>query len=73
MGACSDYKVNRMRLKYHDYAAIADFDIVLNAVDAAKARVVSVRVGNFFSAYVFSPPYPQIFDFIEKYGILGLE
>ena len=36
MGACTDSKVNRIRFKDHDFAAIADFDMVRNAVDAAK-------------------------------------
>ncbi|KYP97689.1 purine nucleoside phosphorylase, partial [Sodalis-like endosymbiont of Proechinophthirus fluctus] len=31
MGASTDSKVNRMRFKDHDFAAIADFDMVLNA------------------------------------------
>ena len=33
MGACTDSKVNRLRFKDHDYAAIADFDMVRNASD----------------------------------------
>ena len=73
LGACTDSKVNRMRFKDHDYAAIADFDMVRNAVDAAKARDVSVRVGNIFSAGLFYTPDPQMFDVMEKCGILGVE
>ena len=60
MGACTDSKVNRIRFKDHDFAAIADFDMVRNAVDAAKALGVDARVGN-------------MFDVMEKYGILGVE
>ncbi|MCV9878736.1 purine-nucleoside phosphorylase [Brenneria izbisi] len=73
MGACTDSKVNRMRFKDHDYAAIADFDMVRNAVDAAQAQGVAVRVGNLFSADLFYTPDPQMFDVMEKYGILGVE
>ncbi|MEH0873551.1 purine-nucleoside phosphorylase [Pectobacterium cacticida] len=73
MGACTDSKVNRIRFKDHDYAAIADFDMVRRAVDAAKARDISVRVGNLFSADLFYTPDPQMFDVMEKYGILGVE
>nr|WP_113865805.1 purine-nucleoside phosphorylase [Brenneria salicis]NMN92783.1 purine-nucleoside phosphorylase [Brenneria salicis ATCC 15712 = DSM 30166]RBP63761.1 purine-nucleoside phosphorylase [Brenneria salicis ATCC 15712 = DSM 30166]RLM31045.1 purine-nucleoside phosphorylase [Brenneria salicis ATCC 15712 = DSM 30166] len=73
MGACTDSKVNRMRFNDHDYAAIADFDMVRNAVDAAKAQGVAVRVGNLFSADLFYTPDPQMFDVMEKYGILGVE
>lgn len=73
MGACTDSKVNRMRFKDHDYAAIADFDMVRNAVDAAQAKGIPTRVGNIFSADLFYSPDPQMFDVMEKYGILGVE
>ncbi|MCE1750355.1 purine-nucleoside phosphorylase, partial [Enterobacter hormaechei] len=73
MGACTDSKVNRIRFKDHDFAAIADFDLVRNAVDAAKAKNINVRVGNIFSVELFYTPDPQLFDIMEKYGILGVE
>lgn len=73
MGACTDSKVNRLRFKDHDFAAIADFDLVRNAVDAAKAKNINARVGNIFSADLFYTPDPQMFDVMEKYGILGVE
>lgn len=73
MGACTDSKVNRLRFKDHDFAAIADYDLVHNAVEAAKARNVNVRVGNLFSADLFYTPDPDMFKVMEKYGILGVE
>ncbi|MCW2479879.1 MULTISPECIES: purine-nucleoside phosphorylase [Symbiopectobacterium] len=73
MGACTDSKVNRLRFKDHDFAAIADFDLVRNAVDAAQDKGITVRVGNLFSADLFYTPDPQMFDVMEKYGILGVE
>ncbi|MBG6244671.1 purine-nucleoside phosphorylase [Candidatus Symbiopectobacterium sp. 'North America'] len=73
MGACTDSKVNRLRFKDHDFAAIADFDLVRNAVDAAQDTGITVRVGNLFSADLFYTPDPQMFDVMEKYGILGVE
>ncbi len=73
MGACTDSKVNRQRFKDHDFAAIADYDLVHNAVEAAKARNVNVRVGNLFSADLFYSPDPDMFKVMEKYGILGVE
>ncbi len=59
--------------KDHDFAAIADFDMVRNAVDAAKALGVDARVGNLFSADLFYSPDGEMFDVMEKYGILGVE
>ncbi|MNT03337.1 Purine nucleoside phosphorylase DeoD-type [compost metagenome] len=73
MGACTDSKVNRLRFKDHDYAAIADFDMVRNAVDAAAAQGIPARVGNIFSADLFYTPDPDMFQVMKKYGILGVE
>lgn len=39
LGACTDSKVNRIRFKDHDFAAIADFDMAQAAVQAAKEKV----------------------------------
>ena len=73
MGASTDSKVNRMRFKDHDFAALADFGLVRHAVDAAKARGIEVKVGNIFSADLFYNPDVAMFDVMEKYGILGVE
>ncbi len=73
MGACTDSKVNRIRFKDHDFAAIADYDLVHNAVTAAKQNQVPVKVGNLFSADLFYSPDSEMFDVMEKYNILGVE
>ncbi len=73
MGACTDSKVNRMRFKDHDFAAIADFGLLRNAVSAAETLGLPVKVGNLFSADLFYTPDPQMFDVMDKYGILGVE
>lgn len=73
MGACTDSKVNRIRFKDNDFAAIADYSLVESAVQAARARGVNVRVGNLFSADLFYTPDAEMFDYMEKYGILGVE
>ena len=44
MGACTDSKVNRIRLMDHDYSAIADFEVLRLAVEVAKQRGQPVRV-----------------------------
>lgn len=73
LGACTDSKVNRTRFKDNDFAAIADFELTQAAVQAAKNKGVPVRVGNLFSADLFYTPDVDIFDVMEKYGILGVE
>lgn len=73
LGACTDSKVNRIRFKDNDFAAIADFNLTSAAVAAAKQKGVAVRVGNLFSADLFYTPDVEMFDVMEKYGILGVE
>lgn len=73
MGASTDSKVNRMRFGGHDFAALADYGMVQNAVEAAKAKGIKVRVGNLFSADLFYNPDFDFFKTMDKYGILGVE
>ncbi len=73
MGACTDSKVNRIRFKDNDFAAIADFGLLRNVVDAAAKAQIPVRIGNVFSADLFYTPAPEMFDVMEKMGILGVE
>jgi purine-nucleoside phosphorylase len=73
MGACTDSKVNRMRLMDHDFSAIADYDLLRTAVDVASAQKKPVRVGNVFSADLFYTPQPELFDKLEKMNVLAVE
>ncbi len=73
MGACTDSKVNRIRFKDHDFAAIADYKMVKAAEMAAEKRGIEVKVGNLFSAELFYTPDPSMFDVMDKYGIVGVE
>ena len=73
MGASTDSKVNRVRFLDHDFAALADYGMLARAVEAARRQGVPVRVGNVFSSDFFYTPRPQMFDVLEKMGILGVE
>ncbi len=73
IGASTDSNVNRMRFKGHDFAAIADYGLVEQAVAAARALNLNVHVGNIFSADLFYTPDADMFDVMEKYNILGVE
>ncbi len=73
MGASTDSKVNRTRLNGHDFAAIADFGLLEEAVKQARARGVRARVGNSFSYDRFYTPETDLFAKMEKLGILGVE
>ena len=73
LGACTDSKVNRIRFKDNDFAAIADFNMAVAAAEAAKQKGIDVKVGNLFSADLFYTPDVEMFDVMEKYGIVGVE
>ncbi|WP_330924371.1 purine-nucleoside phosphorylase [Candidatus Sororendozoicomonas aggregata] len=73
MGACTDSKVNRIRFKDHDFAAIADYELLENAVNTARKKNIAYRVGNLFSADLFYSPEEDIVDVLERYGVLGVE
>lgn len=73
MGACTDSAVNRLRFKGQDFAAIANYDLMNAVIESAKVRGTKVRVGNIFSADLFYTPDPQMFDVMEKMGVLGVE
>lgn len=73
LGACTDSKVNRMRFKNHDFAAIANYELLENAVNSARALKLPIKVGNLFSADLFYSVEPDLFDVMEKYNILGVE
>jgi purine-nucleoside phosphorylase len=73
VGACTDSGVNRVRYGGYDFAAIADFDLLRAAVDAAKAKGLSVKVGNVHSADLFYNPDPHALDRMEAMGVLAVE
>ena len=72
-GACTDSKVNRARFQDHDFAAIADFGLLHNAVTAAKENNIDALVGNVYTADLFYTPQPSMFDTVEKMNVLGVE
>ncbi|MFK8015278.1 MAG: purine-nucleoside phosphorylase [Gammaproteobacteria bacterium] len=73
MGACTDSNVNRIRFKNYDFAAIADYSMLARAVAAASGLGLKTQVGNLFSADLFYTPDPDMFDVMDKYGVLGVE
>lgn len=73
MGASTDSGVNRMRFHGHDFAALASFRLVQNAVAAAKKKKVRFHVGNIFSADLFYTPDTAMFETLARYDVLGVE
>ena len=73
MGASTDSGVNRMRFGGFDFAPLATFSLVQNAVKAAQENNVRYHVGNIFSADLFYTPQPEMFEVLARYNILGVE
>lgn len=73
LGASTDSKVNRTRFLDHDFAALADFDLVAHAVGVAREKRLPLKVGNIFSADLFYSPQHQLFELMKRYGIVGIE
>ena len=73
MGGSTDSNVNRQRFDNLDFAAIADYNLLSNAVNAANNLGTKIKVGNIFSADLFYVPNAKIFETLEKYGILAVE
>lgn len=73
MAASTDSGVNRMRFAGHDLAAVADYDLLRLAVRTAERHDLRFHVGNIFSADLFYPAQPEIFDLMERYDILAVE
>ncbi|SMY38436.1 Purine nucleoside phosphorylase DeoD-type [Photobacterium malacitanum] len=73
MGASTDSKMNRTRLRDHDFAALANYDMLRTAVDLAKEKQLSVKVGNVFSSDLFYRPDEDFYQQLAQYGIYGVE
>jgi purine-nucleoside phosphorylase len=73
MGACTDSRVNRQRFQNHDYSAIASYELLKAANDAASELNLPVTNGNLFSADLFYTPNSSMFDTMESMGVLAVE
>ena len=73
MGASTDSKMNRTRLRDHDVAALANFDMLRTAVDLAKEKQLSTKVGNVFSSDMFYRSDEDFYPLLAKYGVYGVE
>ncbi len=73
MGASTDSKINRIKFNNHDFAAIADFDMICKTVKIAKKMNIQIYVGNFFTTDSFYNDDKNMLDVLKKYNILGID
>ncbi|AHG59862.1 purine-nucleoside phosphorylase [Buchnera aphidicola] len=73
MGASTDSKFNRIKFNNHDFSAIADFDMICQAVEVIKKMKIKVCVGNFFTTDSFYNDDKKMLDILKKYNILAID
>ncbi len=72
--SCTDSAMNRVRFdNLIDFAPVADFSLLRNAVDAAERRGIPMRVGQVLAADAFYTDRPDLFAKLELYGVLAVE
>src|SRR5690348_8705595 len=74
IGSSTDSNMNRARFDgLIDYAPVADFGLLRNAVDAAARRGIEMRVGPILAADAFYTDRPDLYDRLADYGVLAVE
>jgi len=73
IGACTDSGVNRARYGGWDFAATADFDLLLSAAQAAGSAGLDVHAGNVHSSDSFYNPVSDALAIWQKMNVLAVE
>lgn len=72
-GASTDSNVNRARVRGYDFAAIADFGLLLNGVNAAKELGIEAKAGNVFTTDTFYQADNTFYQELDKLGVLAVD
>ncbi|WP_392353453.1 purine-nucleoside phosphorylase [Pseudoalteromonas sp. PB2-1] len=72
-GASTDSNVNRARVRGYDFAAIADFGLLLSGVNAAKELGIEAKVGNVFTTDTFYQADNTFYQELDKLGVLAVD
>ncbi len=72
-GASTDSNVNRTRVRGYDYAAIADFGLLENGVNAARKLGIEAKVGNVFTTDTFYQADGSFYEELDKLGVLAVD
>lgn len=74
IGASSESAMNRMRFEgMIDYAPVADFGLLRDAVDTAAIQKKPIHVGQILSGDVFYGDRPDLYAKLAEYGVLAVE
>lgn len=73
MSASGDSDANSLYFKGMQYAATADFELLMNAYKIAQDLNIKTYQGPIFSTNTFYDEAPNRWDIWKKHGILGVE
>ncbi len=74
IGSSTDSTMNRIRFDgLVDYAPVADFFLLREAVAAAERRGISMHVGPILATDTFYSDRPDLYDRLASYGVLAVE
>jgi len=72
-GASTDSQTNKLVFGGADFAAIANFELLLKAYNVVKEKKMQVHVGNVLSSDIFYSDDPNFWKIWAKYGILSID
>ncbi|MEN1760009.1 purine-nucleoside phosphorylase [Anoxynatronum sibiricum] len=73
MSACTDSNVNHLRFNGMNYAATASYQLLSKAVEAAKEKQMTPRVGAVVTSDTFYHDDPDAWKLWAGYGVLAAE
>ena len=73
MSASTDSPINKLRLNGTDFAPTANFDLLLNAYQAAKSRGLDIHVGSILSSDTFYSDEEDHWEKWMRFGTLVVE
>ena len=73
VGASTDSQINKLVFGGADFAAIANFELLLKAYNVVKEKKMQVHVGNVLSSDIFYSDDPNFWKIWAKHGILGID
>lgn len=73
MGASTDSNMNRLRFNGHDFAAIADYQLMQSWINAAEVAQAPYTVANVFTSDTFYHLSDDIYDIAARLQIVAVE
>ena len=72
-GASTDSQTNKLVFSGADFAAIANFELLLKANNVIKEKMMQAHIGNVLSSDIFYSDDPNFWKIWAKYGVLAID